>query len=548
MDKKIVFKIDNNKLTIYEEKRSNSKNENLNNTNVINIDNLAFSTDYMFTNLDLVAGFLNVVILKSKVKAVEIEKTAYYLLIMDVINQWDQITKITFKENKKINIDLFMKLLDNKKVKEINCYEMDSFLLDRITLNNNVKVKTRNKIQFKSEFIKDNALKSYSDLFYKKMIAINHDFNETEIEDFKTFIAINTKLRQIKILHYNNYLIDEIIKILKEYNRMNILIEINEKKNDLDEIYNSINQIKKQYKQYLEKNDIKFKLNYSKEYKYQNFLKQINFKIVKYILLIIIGLSGFTLLTIDYKHYKDGLKIDDELKEINTLIDDSIFNEQDITVEEENPEGGYVEPEETPNKKPGYVSPYYKTYSKSFDKLLEINKDTVGWLKVNNTKINYPVVQGKDNKYYLKRAFDGKKNSLGWVFVDKRNHLEDDKFDDNTIIYGHNIKSGIMFGQLKNILEEKWYKNEKNYIVTFNTPTKKNQWKVFSVYKIPKTTDYLLTNFSTKKDKLAFIEMITKRSLYDFKVKVDENSKILTLSTCNNHVDRTVLHAVLIEE
>ena len=55
------------------------------NTNVINIDNLAFSTDYMFTNLDLVAGFLNVVILKSKVKAVEIEKTAYYLLIMDVI-------------------------------------------------------------------------------------------------------------------------------------------------------------------------------------------------------------------------------------------------------------------------------------------------------------------------------------------------------------------------------------------------------------------------------------------------------------------------------
>ena len=181
MDKKIVFKIDNNKLTIYEEKRSNSKNENLNNTNVINIDNLAFSTDYMFTNLDLVAGFLNVVILKSKVKAVEIEKTAYYLLIMDVINQWDQITKITFKENKKINIDLFMKLLDNKKVKEINCYEMDSFLLDRITLNNNVKVKTRNKIQFKSEFIKDNALKSYSDLFYKKMIAINHDFNEREI-------------------------------------------------------------------------------------------------------------------------------------------------------------------------------------------------------------------------------------------------------------------------------------------------------------------------------------------------------------------------------
>ena len=93
-----------------------------------------------------------------------------------------------------------------------------------------------------------------------------------------------------------------------------------------------------------------------------------------------------------------------------------------------------------------------------------------------------------------------------------------------------------------------WYKNEKNYIVTFNTPTKKNQWKVFSVYKVPKTTDYLLTNFATKKDKLAFIEMITKRSLYDFKVKVDENSKILTLSTCNNHVDRTVLHAVLIEE
>ena len=85
----------------------------------------------------------------------------------------------------------------------------------------------------------------------------------------------------------------------------------------------------------------------------------------------------------------------------------------------------------------GYVSSYYTNYEQVFDKLLTINPDTVGWLTVNNTKINYPVVKGKDNDYYLKRDYNQNKNSMGWIYMDYRNSIN--ILSQNTIIYGHNI-------------------------------------------------------------------------------------------------------------
>ena len=88
-------------------------------------------------------------------------------------------------------------------------------------------------------------------------------------------------------------------------------------------------------------------------------------------------------------------------------------------------------------------------------------EDTVGWLIVDGTKINYPVVQTNDNKYYLKHDYYKKRSNAGWLFMDYRNRLG----DQNIIIYGHHRKDGIMFGDIDKLMKEKFYKGNNGKIV-----------------------------------------------------------------------------------
>ena len=98
-----------------------------------------------------------------------------------------------------------------------------------------------------------------------------------------------------------------------------------------------------------------------------------------------------------------------------------------------------------------------------FNELLSKNSDTVGWIEVKGTNINYPIVQTTNNEYYLNHAFDKTKNDAGWVFMDYRNDAKN--FDQNTIIYAHSRYNQTMFGSLKNILSSSWYNNKNNHII-----------------------------------------------------------------------------------
>ena len=91
-------------------------------------------------------------------------------------------------------------------------------------------------------------------------------------------------------------------------------------------------------------------------------------------------------------------------------------------------------------------------YNIDFEMLTNINKDVVAWLKVNNTNIEYPVVQANNNDYYLYHSFDKTENGAGWIFLDYRNKIEGR--DKNIVIYGHNRKDGSMFGTLNKVLEK----------------------------------------------------------------------------------------------
>ena len=181
-------------------------------------------------------------------------------------------------------------------------------------------------------------------------------------------------------------------------------------------------------------------------------------------------------------------------------------------------------------------------YTVDFNLLKRQNSDTVAWIKVSGTNIEYPIVKAKDNEYYLTHSFDKSSNSAGWIFADYKNKF--DGTDKNIVIYGHNRKDKSMFGSLRNILSSEWQNNSENTEITFVSENENCIYKVFSVYQIEKENYYIKTDFSSNNEFEKFLKTIKTRSVKDFGAPVSSADSILTLSTCAaNDNYRTVLHA-----
>lgn len=177
-----------------------------------------------------------------------------------------------------------------------------------------------------------------------------------------------------------------------------------------------------------------------------------------------------------------------------------------------------------------------------FETLKMQNPDTVGYIKVNNTNIDYIVVKGKDNSYYLKHNFNKEWNVAGWIFADYKNRF--DGTDRNIIIYGHDTKDGSMFETLKETQKIDWQSNKENQIITFITEQGQYKYQIFSTYIIEPEEYYINTDFSSVEEYKKFINTIKSRTTYDYNVEVDENDKILTLSSCAlSGAKRVVVHA-----
>lgn len=181
-----------------------------------------------------------------------------------------------------------------------------------------------------------------------------------------------------------------------------------------------------------------------------------------------------------------------------------------------------------------------------FSQLKEKNSDTVGWINVNNTNINYPYVQSKDNKYYLTHSFDKSYNEAGWVFMDYRNNSDLD--NKNTILYAHSRLDKTMFGSLSKVLKSNWYTNKDNHIIRLSTETENTLWQIFSVYKIEEESYYITTDFNNNEEYTNFLNTLKSRSLYNFNISLTSEDRILTLSTCYDDTRRTVVHAKLIKK
>ena len=191
---------------------------------------------------------------------------------------------------------------------------------------------------------------------------------------------------------------------------------------------------------------------------------------------------------------------------------------------------------------------YYSTFDLidvDLKKLKEKNNDTVGWLNVNNTNINYPFVKSSDNDYYLHHSFDKSYNNAGWVFLDYRNNKN--LTDKNNIIYGHHRVNNTMFTSLLNTLNQSWYTNKDNHIIRISLENENSLWQIISVYKIPVESYYITTKFNDDNEFITFLDRISKRSIYNFNYNVNKDDIILTLSTCYDDNTRVVVHAKLIK-
>ena len=239
-----------------------------------------------------------------------------------------------------------------------------------------------------------------------------------------------------------------------------------------------------------------------------------------------------------YSWYNDN-------KEVDNISDDVLKNTKVKEKKDNNNTENVNPPEDISNDYWDYIK--INLLEVDFNELLKKNPDTVGWIEVKGTNINYPIVQTTDNSYYLTHAFDKTKNEAGWVFMDYRNDAVN--FNQNTILYAHSRLTGSMFGSLKNILNSSWYTNKDNHIIRLSTPTENTMWQVFSVYTIPKESYYITPNFNSNEAYQEFLNTMKSRSEVEFSAEVNTNDKILTLSTCkDNFGNRVVMHAKLIKK
>lgn len=234
--------------------------------------------------------------------------------------------------------------------------------------------------------------------------------------------------------------------------------------------------------------------------------------IIKFLMIIfIIGIIYSTInIFVWYKENKENNLIKEELKEDIKITDDK--------------------------SKPNY--------NIDFVSLKEKNKDTVAYLKVNNTKIDYVVVKGKDNAYYLKHNFKKEYNRSGWIFMDYHNKF--DGTDKNIVIYGHNTRDGSMFGTLRKVITKEWYTNLDNQYITLVSEDGEKKYQVFSTYSIKVEDYYINTKFKDNNEFDKFVNTLKNRSVYNYHVNVSGSDSILTLSTCTGSgTKRMVLHAKL---
>ena len=262
--------------------------------------------------------------------------------------------------------------------------------------------------------------------------------------------------------------------------------------------------------------------------------KRFNWRIIALVaLIVVIGISGYNALSI----WMDQRRSEDEYAELRKLSV-AVDHKADGFDSAAAGRGAF----RVASAAPPPITMTAPEIEVDFDALREINGHTIGWIYSEGTPIDYPVVKGVDNAFYLDHTFTGRPGSAGTIFIDKSN--QGDFSDANTAIYGHHMRNGSMFASLDKYRKQAYY--DEHPVIYLYTPTGDYAIELFSAY--VRDASPLPHNFESPEDFLAYAEKI--KALSDFKsdVMVGADDRIVTLVTCNYNYDdaRYVVHGKLV--
>lgn len=175
--------------------------------------------------------------------------------------------------------------------------------------------------------------------------------------------------------------------------------------------------------------------------------------------------------------------------------------------------------------------------------LREVNENVVGWIRIPDSKIDYPLMQGEDNDYYLKHTWDRRSNSVGSIFLEYLN--SPDLMDYNTIVYGHNMRDGSMFAGLHKYMNQTYWEAHPYVYIAIDEAV--YRYEIFSSYRADVESATYGLSFNQAKTRADFMRHSLESSVIQTQIVPEENDRILTLSTCSGagYTNRWVVQARL---
>ena len=171
----------------------------------------------------------------------------------------------------------------------------------------------------------------------------------------------------------------------------------------------------------------------------------------------------------------------------------------------------------------------WPAFSIDFAQLQSVNSEVKGWIWIYDTVVNYPLVHsGRNNDAYLHKTYDGTSNSSGSIFMDYRN--TGDFSDDNTVIYGHNMKNGKMFACLKKFGKQEFYDGHREFYIM--TPEGNRRYEIVAAFQTDALSNIYDRKFASREAKEAWLQKVIRSSAVMTEVETSAEDSFVTLSTC----------------
>ncbi len=249
---------------------------------------------------------------------------------------------------------------------------------------------------------------------------------------------------------------------------------------------------------------------------------------------ILIGVFAFVLLFSFFQLVRIFLGYQESRNEYDSLIEKTPAPRPDSTIPSEM----------TTEEEPYVVVQEDGTLSINYEALTGLNQDYVGWLRIPETNINYPMVYHSDNDYYLRRTFLGSHNVGGAIFLDSRTGKSFES--DHVIIYGHRMNDGSMFSDVKKYLDPSYYESHKQIFIY--TKSEILTYEVFSARTVSVEDSCYTFSFSNHDTYVSWLKTMKAAAPYPTSLNPDGSSGTITLSTCvyNDGSSRNIVQACLV--